>query len=195
METQFTTDELVQARTAVVLAGMAIAKADSSNPRAIEREASAIARSAAEAVGMFADNGLVQDVFGGEHGVASEHVVGMLRSTVEAMSADELEALALRRIEAVSANVAAKLPMPAAEEYRRAFLHVCVEVARAAKEGGFLGIGGVHISQNETAAYAAIEAALYGSKHPESRTGPGVVAENSSMNWLNARPGDFAETF
>lgn len=195
METQLTTDELVLARTAVVLAGMTIAKVDNANPRAIEREVGAIARSAAEAAAMFPDNPLVQDVFSGEHGVATERVVGLLRTTVENMPADELEALALKRIEGLGTDVAAKvLPAPA-EEFRRAVLHVCVEVARAAKEGGFLGIGGVHISANETAAYSAIEAALYGSKHPESRTGPGVVAENTSMNWLNARPGDFAETF
>lgn len=195
METQFTTDELVLARTAVVLAGMTIAKADSANPREIEREVSAIARSAAGAALMFPDNSLVQDVFDGEHGVATERVVGMLRATVENMPAAELEALALHRVEGLGADLAAKLPTNVAEEFRRAVLHVCVEVARAAKEGGFLGIGGVHISVNETAAYAAIEAALYGSKHPESRTGPGVVAENTSMNWLNTRPGDFAETF
>ncbi len=109
----------------------------------------------------------------------------MLRETVEELEPHDLETLALERVSNAIQNVNTELPPMQAEEFRRAVLHVCRQVEEAGREGGFLGIGGERVSQNEVGAYSAIEAALYGSPHPERTTTPHTVKENASMNWLN----------
>ena len=184
-ETRFNTAELVHLRAAVVLAGMTISKADKSSESEMEREVTTISQAATQAANQFVDNELVQSVFAGDHGVENGRTVSMLRETVEDVEPRDLEALALERIGEAIESVNTRLPANEADEFRRAVLHVCRQVEEAAKEGGFLGMGGEWVSQNEVGAYSAIEAALYGSKDPERTTTPHTVKENASMNWLN----------
>ncbi|HQW35650.1 MAG TPA: hypothetical protein PKY60_09445 [Thermoflexales bacterium] len=184
-ETTFSIEELIHLRAAVVLAGMTVSKADKSSASEIEREVAAISKSAKEAGGQFPANDLVQSVFAGEHGVANPHTVSMLRETVEELEPHDLEMLTLERVSNAIENVNTQLPLAAADEFRRAVLHVCRKVEEAAREGGFLGLGGEQVSENEVGAYSAIEAALYGSPNPERTTTPHTVKENASMNWLN----------
>lgn len=184
-ETTFSLEDLIHLRAAVILAGMTVSKADQSSAAEVEREVGAISRSAEEAAAQFADNDLVQSVFAGEHGVSNPHTVSMLRETVEELEPHDLETLTLERVSNAIQNVNAELPPAQAEEFRRAVLHVCRQVEEAGREGGFLGIGGERVSQNEVGAYSAIEAALYGSPNPERTTTPHTVKENASMNWLN----------
>jgi hypothetical protein len=56
--------------------------------------------------------------------------------------------------------LARKAPAPEAEGYKRWLLTVAQRVAEAAKEGGFLGIGGVRVSEAEQATLAEIAGAL-----------------------------------
>jgi hypothetical protein len=78
-------------------------------------------------------------------------------STVKQKAIDELRA--------VSGILAAKAPedAPAFKAWLR---HVAQEAAEAGKEGGFLGFGGVAVSDAEKATLAEIDGALSGSGAP-----------------------------
>ena len=62
-------------------------------------------------------------------------------------------------IKAGTAAVAAKSPAEA-RAYRDTILAVATAAAEAAKEGGFLGIGGTLVSEDEQTALNTIKAAL-----------------------------------
>ena len=62
---------------------------------------------------------------------------------------DDLKAIALNNCRRVTAVLEQKAPTEGAEEYRRWVISVGEAVANAAKEGGFLGIGGDRISERE----------------------------------------------
>jgi hypothetical protein len=65
----------------------------------------------------------------------------------------------LRTIQDAVALVAARSPKDA-DAYRNMIVAVADNVAKAAKEGGFLGIGGTQVSREEAAAVAEITAAV-----------------------------------
>ena len=72
----------------------------------------------------------------------------------------EAKALGLKTCRDVSALLARKAPGPEAEGFKRWLLSTAQRVAEAAKEGGFLGIGGVRVSEAETAALTELAGAL-----------------------------------
>jgi hypothetical protein len=72
----------------------------------------------------------------------------------------EAKALGLKACQDVSALLAHKAPGPEAEGFKRWLLSTAQRVAEAAKEGGFLGIGGVRVSEAETAVLAELAGAL-----------------------------------
>ncbi len=56
---------------------------------------------------------------------------------------------ALERVKSATAVIAAKASPVEADAYRKMLLAVAEDAANAAKEGGFLGIGGVRVSEKE----------------------------------------------
>jgi hypothetical protein len=56
---------------------------------------------------------------------------------------------ALERVTSATAAISAKASPAEADAYRRMLVAVAEEAANAAKEGGFLGIGGVRVSEKE----------------------------------------------
>jgi hypothetical protein len=56
---------------------------------------------------------------------------------------------ALERVTSATAVIAAKASPAEADAYRNMLVAVAEEAANAAKEGGFLGIGGVRVSEKE----------------------------------------------
>ena len=73
---------------------------------------------------------------------------------------EEIKALALQTCREVAALLARKAPTLEAEGCKRWLLMVVQRVAEAAKEGRFLGIGGVRVSGAEQATLAEIAGAL-----------------------------------
>lgn len=73
---------------------------------------------------------------------------------------DDVRDLALRALEDARGLLEGKASAEEAEDYRAFVLEVAGEVARAHKEGGFLGVGGQEVSEDEQAALDAIGRAL-----------------------------------
>jgi hypothetical protein len=71
----------------------------------------------------------------------------------------DIKAKALEALRQVTALLAAKAPSDAAA-YKAWLAHISQNVAEASKEGGFLGFGGVQVSDAEKATLAEISAAL-----------------------------------
>ncbi len=151
----FTDDEWAQVAHAPMMAMVAIGAADPGGLLAAAKEGTALALALSHA-SKDASEGLVHEVaeeikttkpgrkqLGIEHPQSREHV--------EQMATD-----AIRR---AAALVAAKVP--AESDGYRAFLMTTSErIANAAKEGGFLGIGGERVSAAEEHALAEIAGAL-----------------------------------
>ena len=86
---------------------------------------------------------------------AQEFVKGRLRGAKR----EEIKQRALDALRSAAAIVDQKAPSDAAA-YRAWLLYIANNVAEASKEGGFLGFGGVAVSEAEKATLAEIAAAL-----------------------------------
>jgi hypothetical protein len=75
---------------------------------------------------------------------------------------EELRGLALAALEEAKGLLGDKASAEEAADYRAFVLDVAGDVARAHKEGGFLGVGGQEVSEAEQAALDEIERTLEG---------------------------------
>ena len=75
-------------------------------------------------------------------------------------SPEDMKAKAIADAAAVNTLLNEKVDAADAGEYRAWVMSVATEVAKAAKEGGFLGIGGEEVSEGETETMAEIASAL-----------------------------------
>ena len=75
-------------------------------------------------------------------------------------SGEQLRAQLIEDSRAVSKLLEEKASAEEAREYKEWAMHIAENVANAAKEGGFLGIGGTRVSEGEVEAFAEIAKAL-----------------------------------
>jgi hypothetical protein len=138
----------VQAAPAAAL--MMVATADLSGPLGSIKEVQAASKAMGDATRSADPVSLIGAAFGS--GIDTD----MLKQVRElAPTKDKLVDI----VKAGAAAVAAKDPAQAAA-YRTAILAVAQAAAEAAKEGGFLGIGGTLVSKDEQAALGQLKAAL-----------------------------------
>jgi hypothetical protein len=78
----------------------------------------------------------------------------------EVDSREELRAYVIETCKKVSEVLAAKASPGEAEAYKTWTLNIAENVARAASEGGFLGIGGTEVSEGEKKLFADLSEAL-----------------------------------
>lgn len=76
------------------------------------------------------------------------------------LPAEEAKAAMMARLHQAVGLAESKLSEDVALGYKQWVLHVARATAEASKEGGFLGIGGVRVTDKERAALDAIEATL-----------------------------------
>ncbi len=150
LRARFTREELEQIHTAPMAAYAIIAKASISGIRSSVAEIKAAHEVGLELLKEVEPTSLLGTVFGAgltsseaaelQQEIAGEgQLIGTIRGAtaiLKAKAADELE------------------------DFRALVLEVAQRVAAAGKEGGFLGFGGVKVSEKETAAIAQITAAL-----------------------------------
>jgi hypothetical protein len=150
LRARFTREELEQIHTAPMAAYAIIAKASISGIRSSVAEIKAAHEVGLELLKEVEPTSLLGTVFGAgltsseaaelQQEIAGEgQLIGTIRGAtaiVKAKAADELE------------------------DFRALVLEVAQRVAAAGKEGGFLGFGGVKVSEKETAAIGQITAAL-----------------------------------
>ena len=151
----YTAEEWELIMRAPFMAGMAVIAASPSGPVGVVKEMFAVGRLLAEASGESPTNeligALISDVKAGHRPAAL---------TQSASRVEEAKDLALKACREVTVLLARKAPAAEAEGFKRWLLTAAQWVAEASKEGGFLGIGGVRVSNAEQATLGEIAGAL-----------------------------------
>ena len=134
---------------------MAVVTASPSGPIGVIKELSAVGRVLQEASQSGETNALI-------NALVSDVKAGYSPSgtTQQGQQPEEIKDLALKTCQEVAALLARKAPVPEAEGFKRWLLTAAQQAAEAAKEGGFLGIGGVRISAAEQAVLAELAGSL-----------------------------------
>jgi hypothetical protein len=143
-----------------LLAATAVTAADPSGLVGLVQEGFAASRALAEAKADAGSSELMKAVIADlETKEGRESVRESLKATLAGGHARDIKPQAIATLREVAALLDAKAPEDAPAF--KAWLAVLAErVAEAAKEGGFLGFGGVQVSDAEKATLAEIDAAL-----------------------------------
>ena len=156
----FSPDEWNQLVGGVFMAGFAVTAADPSGLWGLLKETFASGRALLQVKSNTSGNELmkaiVSDLESAEGRTAGRDYV---KSRMEGAKREEVKARAIEGIRQAASVVDAKAPADA-QAYKDWLLHVSENVAEASKEGGFLGFGGVAVSDAEKATLAEIRTAL-----------------------------------
>jgi len=152
-QTDYTPEEWKLIATAPLLAGTVATLSDMGGPVGLVKEAFAVAK-AASAAAQSTSNELIRSVV--ESMKARE---GKPEMPQGAKTAAEARAALIGLCRQALDTVARKSPTDAAE-YGRWMVALAKTATEAAKEGGFLGIGGTLVSPAETAAVSELASAL-----------------------------------
>jgi membrane-bound lytic murein transglycosylase B len=160
-KTSFTPDEWRQLLRSVSLAGVAVTAASPSGPIGVVKEMFAAGKIVARAKTDGAASELIKAV------AADLATPEGRKQATEGMdtefagaSPDQIKARAIEALRRAAAIVDAKADSQESREFKMWLRSISQEVAEAAKEGGFLGIGGVRVSEAEQAALREIAEAL-----------------------------------
>jgi hypothetical protein len=159
-KTSFTPEEWRQLLRSLSLAGVTVTAASPSGPIGVVKEMFAAGKIVARAR-TEASNALVNAVAAD---LASPEGRAQATQGMEAefagASADQIKERAIEALRRAAAIVDAKADPQEAREFKMWLRSISQEVAEAAKEGGFLGIGGVRVSEAEQTALREISEAL-----------------------------------
>jgi len=158
-QADFTSDEWTLIRLAPSLVAGGVAAADPSGLFASIREAAAGAREMAESYKT--NSGL--ELFSA---LAADHSMPgipdprtLLGEGTREQQMQNLKSAVLERVKSAVALVAGKAAPAEADAYRKMLVSIAEDAANAAKEGGFLGFGGVRVSDKEQAFITEVKAA------------------------------------
>jgi hypothetical protein len=160
----FASEEWARVVASPVVAGMAITAADPSGLWGLLQEAFASGRSLLDAKQNLATNPLAkavaEDITNADTRSAAR---ARMQAQFQSAQLGEIKAKAIEELRSVAALVDAKAPNEA-PGFKAWLQDVAQKVAEAGKEGGFLGFGGVAVSDAERATLAEVSAALGTSK-------------------------------
>ena len=159
VKTNFSSDEWNTVLEAPVLAGFAITAADPSGIFGTLAEGWANAKELAAAKTSASDElikSVAEDLFTSEGRASARDRMSAL---LKGAKPEELKDRALDELKRVVALVDAKAPTDA-PAFKHWLSHIAQIVAEAASEGGFLGFGGVQVSDKEKATLAEIHGVL-----------------------------------
>jgi hypothetical protein len=159
-QADFTDAEWAEVMASPMVAGMAITLADPSGLWGIVKESLASGRALVDARRDAGGSVLAKAVTDAlETSEGRTAAKAQVKAAVTGTTPAEMKASALAALASVSRLLAAKDPAEA--EAFRVFLNgVALRVAEASKEGGFLGFGGVAVSDAERATLDEVRAAL-----------------------------------
>jgi hypothetical protein len=156
----FTPEEWQQLLQSVMMAGMAVTAAEPSGLFGLIKESMATGGALAHAKADAASNELVRAV-AADYETSEGRTAARegLQAKLAGSKVTDIKGKAIEQLRQVSALLEAKAPEDAAAF--KAFLHqTAQQVAEASKEGGFLGFGGVQVSEAEKATLGEISTAL-----------------------------------
>jgi hypothetical protein len=156
----FTPEEWDQVLGGVMMAGFAVSAADPSGLWGLLKETFASGRGLMEAKSSAGASDLsraiVTDMETSEGRTAVQHYV---KARLKGATREDLKKRAIEALRVAAVVIDAKAPTDATG-YKSWLLHIANNVAKASNEGGFLGFGGVAVSEAEKATLADIATAL-----------------------------------
>ena len=155
-KTDFTPEEWSQIRKSPLMASIAVVAASPSGPVGVIKEMFAAGKLLADTQGQKGKNALIDAVM---TDLSSAEGRGQAQPKLSGKSPDEVRNAALDGLRQVATLVDQKAPAEA-DGFKSWLLSLSNRVAEAAKEGGFLGIGGIRVSEQETNAMKATAMAL-----------------------------------
>jgi len=160
-KTDYTAEEWNVVMQSPMAAAMVVMYASPSNPVGLAQEAFAVSKMLAENVGKPSGVGLIDAVAEQIKDAEGRKAAQPPRPEAGA-DITALKGRALDTLRQLNVLLTTKAPADEAAKFREWILATAQRVAGAAKEGGFLGIGGASISAEETAAIAEVERTLAG---------------------------------
>ena len=159
-KTSFTPEEWVQLLEAPMLAGMAVSAAEPSGLFGMLKESFATGKLLVQAKSDAGANALVRAVAADYQTAEGRKAASEgLKAKLAGGGPAEIKGRALETLRQVAALVTAKAPADA-PAFKAWLEHIAENAAEASSEGGFLGFGGVQVSEAEKATLTEIAAAL-----------------------------------
>jgi hypothetical protein len=156
-KTEFTPEEWAQIRRSPMMASLAVVAASPSGPVGVVKEMFAVGKLITETKTKGGANGLVEALV---TDIATREGLEQAKPTeIKGMSSDQVRSHAVDALKAVAALVDRKAPADAAG-FKTWLQEVARRVANASKEGGFLGIGGTLVNEQEQSALRDTASAL-----------------------------------
>jgi hypothetical protein len=158
--TAFTPDEWKQILGSVMLSGMAVTAADPSGLIGMLKESMATGRSLLAAKSGSESNELIRAVSAAVS--TSEGRQAMregLKATLQGAQAGDVSGKSIAALHEVAALVDRKAPAEATG-FKTWLQDIAVAAAEAANEGGFMGFGGIKVSEAERATLSELASAL-----------------------------------
>lgn len=159
-KTTFTPEEWKQVLESVMLSGMAVTAADPSGLIGVLKESMATGRNLLAAKSDPESNELVRAVAAEyETSEGRQAAREQLKGTLQGSKADDVRAKSIAALHDIAALIDAKAPADA-PGFKTWLQHIAAGAAEAANEGGFLGFGGVRVSEKERATLNEVSSAL-----------------------------------
>ncbi|HHB90226.1 MAG TPA: hypothetical protein ENK60_02835 [Anaerolineae bacterium] len=156
IKSNYTPEEWNLLGVAPFLAGTTVMRVGSSGIRSI-KEAVAVFKGILEGAESYPDSELVRTLSDKDEASKAEDRFGPL---IKGMNAQEVKDFTLKQLQEVRHILDTKTPEEDAKAYKQWIMDICLRVAKAAKEGGHFGFGGVQISDPEKEALRDIASAL-----------------------------------
>ena len=153
----FTSDEWTALKKSPLMASLVVVAASPSGPLGVMKEMFAVGKLVAETKAKGGSNALVDGIVA--ELTTREGIEGTKPTEIQGMSPEQARSHALEALKSAAALAGRKAPADA-DGYKRWLLEVSTRVANASKEGGFLGIGGTLVSEQEEAALRDTASAL-----------------------------------
>jgi hypothetical protein len=155
-QADYTTEEWKSILQAPAMAGMVVMLTGQSGPFQMVKEMFAVSKALVDAEKQGTSNELIGALVTAAKSVKPEDMQPVQRfNTIE-----EARAYALDRVRQVAALVDQKAPVQEAQEFKQWLASLGQKVAEAAKEGGFLGFGGLQVTEEERTAVSELAMAL-----------------------------------
>jgi hypothetical protein len=159
-KTTFTPEEWKQVLESVMLSGMAVTAADPSGLVGVLQESMATGRNLLAAKSDPQSNELVRAVAAEyETSEGRQAARQQLKATLQGSKAADVRAKSIAALHDVATLIDSKAPADA-PGFKTWLQHIAAGAAEAANEGGFMGFGGVRVSDRERATLSEVSGAL-----------------------------------
>jgi hypothetical protein len=153
----FTAEEWEQIQRAPFMAGLAVVAASPSGPFGVIKELFAVGKMLGEVKTQGTSNDLIKalvaDIEAGARDLSAP-------AELKGKTPEQVKSYAIESVRQVAALIDKKTKPDETQGFKQWLVSVAQKVAEAAKEGGFLGIGGTRVSEEEAATIKELSTTL-----------------------------------